>query len=350
MQQIKEYFKEIGDCEVFNWRGAYSPLFAMFRWNDEKYYKNVYKRTPISPILQLTKDRETDYLFNNDYYESYAVEMLERYLGESKEVEQINRENDAIAARIEAKYKNLIISDLATSSDSQLGFEASDFNALLGELVARTVWVEQFDENTLHRVLSDKSNRMIDKIWEKATHPHFENFETRRLKILLQLIEADKDSAGKMARFIFTDYFEVKDDSVIENKIKEIFIDREKLWLEVRDSEQKLAENRRDFELWLNTLTTEEQIVARYIQMIMQIRDWRKDPIAQAQAAFSSIAKELFLRAEIDVLYISYVTPHELTLGSEWLKTNKNDVMKRIQGVLFYALPQNLDNMLRYNH
>jgi phosphohistidine swiveling domain-containing protein len=335
MQQIKEFFKEIDGSEVINWRGAFSPLFTLFRWNDENYYKNVYRVTPISPVILLIKDRETDYLFNNDYYESYATEILERYLNDDKEIEEINRENNVIAEKIKTRYLNLITSDLTKFSDTQLSLEANNFNEMLAELVARTVYVEKFDENTLHRVLKNESHQMIDRIWEKATNPHFENFETRRLKILLQAVEEGRETAKRVARFIFTDYFEIQNDIFIERKIEEIFVNREELRLEVEKIAEKLDKNQQDFELWLNTLTAREKIMARYIQLIMQIRDWRKDPIAQAQAVFSSIATELFSRAKINASHVAYVTPHELTFGVEWLKNNENDIIKRVNGVLF---------------
>ena len=334
MQQVKNFFREIGGHEIINWRGAFSPLFTLFPWNVKKYYKGVHKTTPVSPILLLSKGRETEYLFNNDYYESYAAEIFERYINNAKEIEQINEKTDVVVKKIETKYKQLAVSNLAGLSDSQLRSSIDGVNKLLGELVARTVYIEKFDESTIHRVLKDESAQVIDRIWEKATDPHFENFEMRRLKILLETAEGNIEIAAKMVQFIFTDYFEVKDDLFIKKKIAEVLNDKKKLKAEVENYTKKLQKNQRDFELWLNKLTTREKSIARYVQMVMRMRDWRKDPIAQAQAIFSNIAKELFLRAGIDTSCVYCVAPHELVRGLDWLKKNKSNIIKRTKGSL----------------
>lgn len=334
MQQIKDFFKEIGGCETIHWRGSFSPLLLLFNWNDEKYYKDIYRKTPVSPVLQLLKGRETDYLFNDDYYSSYAAEMLEKYLDKKSEVEEINKRSEEIAEKIKTWYLELMASDMEKMSELRLIEEVNRFNDSLSELVACTIHIEKFDESTLQTVLLDKSRTVLDRIWEKATHPYFENFENRRLRLTLEVLEKGLTIATREARFMFTDYFETKDDVFIEEKLKRISVDKEKFSREVIDHAEELKKNIDEFEKWLTTLTEEEKQLAQYIQMVMAMRDWRKDPIAQAQAAFTGVAKEFFRRAGIDMSHIAYVTPNELSLGVGWLERNKDDIAMRSNGVL----------------
>jgi len=335
-QLVQKFLSKINDNEIILWDGAYSPLCLLFHWNMQKFYNSFYN-IPASPALELIDGRNGLLAFNNSYYKNYAHEIFERYWNKDESVTRQNIKSKTLANEIDKLYHLIQEKNLNDVAEKQLVSWVEEMNCIVGELEAITIHIELFDENIVLAVVGSKNKDFVNKIWEKATHPVFESFEMRRLRLIVKEFEKNSEKAFKRLQFIHTDYFDIK--NIVESKklLSEVVGNKQVLL----ESKKKLDEYRIDlakkldsFKVWASTLSADEKRLAEYAQTVMEMRDWRKDPLAQAQTIFANICREMLLRMSLPEEIAPYILPQELELGIEYLK--KQDLLNRPNGMIAF--------------
>ena len=335
---FNQFIKLLGKDEVILWEGAYSPLFILFKWNNQKYFSNFYK-TPASPIFEIIEGKKAMLLFNGSRYAAYAKETFVKYWNDTAAFEEQFEKCKTITKQIEKKYKDNIILDLSRLDEIELIKVISESHDLLAELVATSTFIELFDKNSIINAVSDVNQILLDNVWERATHPAFESFEIRQLKFVINEFENRPNLFSKTCQFIYTDYFNSKTDDEVVLLLSRM-VNEEELLI----NKQKIVEYAGNlkgrvlnFNIWLESLTSIEIKLVKYIQLVMEARDWRKDPIAQAQNMLFVLGKELLRRANIDDEFVQYVLPIEYEQGVKSLKNNVHEIIKRANGMAAFV-------------
>lgn len=331
------FISDIGKDEIIVWDGAYSPLFIMFDWNQTKYYRSNYK-TPASSLCLAIKGRDSALAFSSTKYKGYATEAFREYWSDKKSIQARLKKCRLLQEKINNLYYKIQAESLEEKKEKQLLSWINQINRLVSKLVASSVFIEIFDRDVASDVIGNQGGIDFEGTWEKATLPVFESFEIRRLSILMNLF-LKYGTNSKYPQFIYTDYFDTLGQKQIEKKILKKFssksnIDKSKA--ELKKYQLELLKKKKEYEKWRSNRSVKEKKLADYIQIVMEMRDWRKDPIAQAQALLFQVGQELLLRADLDGLLALYLLPPELEKGVSWLKKNRLDLVKRPSGMVAY--------------
>jgi phosphohistidine swiveling domain-containing protein len=333
----ERFISDLKQDEIIVWDGAYSPLFIMFDWNQKKHYQVCYK-TPASPLCLAIKGRDSALAFSNTRYNNYATEVFREYWNNKESIQVRLKHCRLLQGKIENLYYKIQAESLEEKKETQLLSWMKQINCLVGELVASSIFIEVFDKDVASGVIGRQGGIDFEMTWEKATSPAFESFEMRRLNILMKLY-LKYGASSKYPQFIYTDYFDAPDQKQIEKKILKIFNSKSsvgKSRAELKKYHQELLKKKRQYKKWRTTLSVKEKKLADYVQIVMEMRDWRKDPIAQAQALLFEIGQELLLRADLDRSVVLYLLPSELERGISWLKNNRRDLARRPNGMVAY--------------
>lgn len=335
---LNKFVKQLGGDEIILWEGAYSPLFTMFRWNNQDNYNHTYK-TPASPMFEVIEGRNAMLLFNGTRYASYAREIFIKYWNEPVAFSEQFNKCKTVSAKITDMYNDYILRDLVSMDEKVLVKGLSEIHNLLAELLANSIFIELFDKSSIINTVAGIDQSILDGIWEKATHPAFESFEIRRLAYIVNEFKNRPTQYSKTCRFIYTDYFDSKSEDEVAASLAEITEEKQLIINENRISESavELVGKADDFENWLLVRTPIEAKLARYIQLVMDARDWRKDPIAQAQTLLFVFGQELLRRVGVADKYVPYVLSHEYEQGTEALKMLSADMTNRPKGTVAFA-------------
>ena len=225
-------------------------------------------------------------------------------------------------------YDEVFSSDLPSRCDSAIEVAMEKACVYLWNLIARTLYMETFDKQIADSVIPDKYRVVLDKIWEKATHPIFESFEIRRNKQVIQIVKeyGVGDEAARKATYIYTDYF-------LPKKIDEI---KENLKLHDLNHRGIPEGDNSEHAQWLSGLSEEEKTLVEYIQFVMEMRDYRKDPIAWIQSVLAETATEMAIRAGIEKDIVTTMSPLEYQKGISWLRDNKNKLSLGRDGCVLF--------------
>mgnify|MGYP001576008055 CR=1 FL=1 len=327
---IEEFKKVVGKDSVFSVRAAISPLFLVVTWNDTSH--------PLH-IFCITKGRDTYMAVNEKEYIAIATDRFQDYFNGAVSIQDLKNEYDVFEAHSRELYERMMNTDLSKLSDKELQSYTYNINALFVELVRKTIYIENVDYEKILSVIGLAHKVELDFVWERATEAFFISFEGRRLKKLLDLISSGKGDVVRQAKFIFTDYFWTKKESEIISEIeaiKEHFDERqreyEQILLTIKSKETEYIQ-------WLSTLDSTARKIAEYAQLVMLMRDERKDPIAQIQAMCAEVSIAMLGRARVDIKSAPYVLLYEYMRGIDYLLVNKENIERRADGCIYMANP-----------
>lgn len=226
--------------------------------------------------------------------------------------------------------------NLTTLSDEALQEYAHKIWTNHIELI-ETIYIETIDYEKILLVIGQNDKTKLDTVWERATHPTFVSFEGRHRRHMLELATSNRPDASRAARYIFTDYFSTRSTNEIENAVDSF---RHNINAERKEIDRifvRAKEENENYQLWLGTLDDDSRRIAEYMQLMMYLRDIRKDSIAQ----MLSISYELFAvmleRAGIDSQHAPYVLVRECMQGVEHLASIRKNIEQRKNGGLYLS-------------
>jgi phosphohistidine swiveling domain-containing protein len=203
-----------------------------------------------------------------------------------------------------------------------------------------------------YRVSSDA----LDSLWERATEPAFESFDKSQLLDIAVQMRAgtSQETIIEHCQYFMTDYHSAKPLVDVEAILKERYAD---IWDNPEAATAVVARETATQESvmhahdeWLGTLAEQERMIANYIQLVMRIRDRRKNFFAKGMTIFYRVAERMFREAGIDRDLIPYYTVRELLQGIEYLNVVREELFDRPQGfqwfVPYTGLPQKLNRSI----
>lgn len=324
---ITKFKERVNGDPLFVFQGPLSPLFMIVSWQKEIH--------PLHTLL-LIKDRQAHLLLSDKEYVALATDKMRDYFSGKVSIESMQAEYDAWADETELIYQDVMRLDVQKLSDTELTDRMVQVNKLFTDL-CKTIYIENVDYEKILGVIGNNHKNKLDVIWERATEAAFISFEQRRLKKMLDVIASGDKDTVRLLRFIFTDYFWTKNDVDIETEIQDLkkhFNEKQKAY-EVYL--QNITKKYQEHIVWLDSLDQYSREIAEYAQLVMHLRDVRKDPIAQIQAILSTISVEMLRRANIDTTLAPLVLLYEYMRGIEHLVSIKENIEHRKNGCLYLA-------------
>lgn len=329
--KLLEKFKEIiGDDPVFTIHATIAPILMSVAW----------KRGEDDPIhsLSIVKNRDTYFCINEKRYFALATDVFRKYHNGEVSIGELEAEYQSYERHTGKIYTEVTDKDLSELSDAELKEYIEKIDSLYAELL-ETVYIETIDYDKILSVIGEERKSELDAVWEKATESTFVSFEGRYLRNILDIVSSEQANAVRKAKFIFTDYFWTKSDEEITAAFDAVRRDLDKKRKEADQIEVAARDKKDAFVAWEKTLDPETRRIVDYIQLMMYMRDARKDPIAQMLAVLMEVATVMVKRAGIALRYAPFISLHEYMRGVEHLKKMKDDIETREQGCLYLAHP-----------
>ncbi|MFA6502681.1 MAG: hypothetical protein WCT45_00275, partial [Candidatus Paceibacterota bacterium] len=326
---IEKFKKIIGSDPVVVIHASISPLFMNVAWSRGEH--------PI-PSLSLVRGRDNYISFNERRYFALATDMFRRYYEGKVSIEELEDRYREYERHAQEMYDEVTRTDLGALSDDELKAYMDRIDGLYTELLD-TIYIETIDYDKILSVIGAEHQQELDKVWEKATQPTFVSFEGRYLRNMTDLVSSGQEDTVREARFMFTDYSWTKSSdeiiaalAAVRDSLDEKRREVERLYAEARAKEEV-------FSAWEDTLSPRARRIAAYTQMVMWMRDARKDPIAQMLAVLVEIATIMTKRADIELRHAPFIQFHECVKGVEHLKQMKAHIEAREEGSVYLAHP-----------
>lgn len=318
---LEKFKKETRDKTLFTFHGPFSPLLTGVPWSDPK-------ESPVyipMPLLFINKGRDTQVVINDDAYKGHAKEVFRKYLNNEIDLSALDDLFEKTYSEIKHLHDLIFDMEISTWSDSELVQMMDSASIYLWHLIARTLYMETFDRQIADAVIPNEYKEDLEIVWETAIHPKFESFEIRRRKQTKELIAKHgiNDKSARMATFLYVDYFLPKSIQEIKRNLTNFELNS----ASVVDSSQNVEDK---------TFTENQRKLFEYVQFVMKMRDIRKDPIAWVQAVLAEIANEMIKRSGLKSESITTLSPLEYKKGIQWLKENKDDLEKGLEGVVLF--------------
>jgi phosphohistidine swiveling domain-containing protein len=326
---VKDFKDILGEDPLFVVNGAISPLFLIISWQE--------KVNPLH-IFCINKGRNSLVALNEKIYKKIASDRFGEYFEEKVSLVELQNEYDLLEKDVEDYYQEFTSLDISNLSDDDIEDWIKKIYEIFNKFLL-TIYIENVDLQMILSVVGGEYKEKIDAIWDRATEAVFVSFENRRLKKTLDLIASDSKDIVRKAKFIYTDYFWIKDDKTILASIKEIEDKTSEKLKEYEEAYKNTEEKRKLHEDWIESLDLESQKIAKFIQLVMHMRDARKDPLAQIQTILAEIGELMVERAGINKRFSPFVLLYEYIKGISYLKSIKLDIESRDKGVIFLANP-----------
>ncbi|QQR79244.1 MAG: hypothetical protein IPJ68_03245 [Candidatus Moraniibacteriota bacterium] len=299
-------------------------------WNTQEY--------PLHTLF-LAKGRDTCIALNEKRYFSLATEKFRQYYAGTISLRELEEEYRVYERDARQLYDEVTDKTLSELADAELQeYMLVIMNRLYPELLA-TIYIETIDHDKILDVIGIEHRSELDAIWERATQATFVSFEGRYLCNMTELVAAGQGDIVRKAKFMFTDYFRSKSDDEIAVALDDV---RSHLPEKTQEAERLYteAQDRANAHLaWRETLTPDARRLVEYAQLVMRLRDIRKDPIAQMLAVMLEVGTLMTERAGIEPRFVPYILLAEYTKGVAYLKSKQDDISTRDQGCLYLANP-----------
>lgn len=326
---IENFKKEIGDDPVFSVRAAISPLFMIVSWQEGNKH-------PLD-IVATTKNRETCFANNEKEYIAIAIDKFREYFFGEVTLRELIDEYEVFEKETQSVYDQVVSTDLIHLSEDELVALIAKVNKVFLDMVNVTLYIENVDYDKILSVIGAEYKEKLDAIWERATESTFMSFEGRLLKKTIEIVGNDQSNMVRQAKFIYTDYFWTKDEKSISealNELRENFNEKKE---EVIEMELAVKKREQEYMVWLERLDADSRKIANYAQLVMRMRDERKDPIAQIQAALAELSVIMLERAGVNESAAPYVLVYEYLEGVDYLARHKDFIEKRQHGCVYRA-------------
>ena len=322
---IKEFVEKLGDHHATTITGPLSPLLLLVPWSKNKEVS--------LDVLTINRGRESLMVVDEYCYHFFAEQKFREYFLKKVSHKELETAYYEYAAQSQVVYDQISSVDFSKIDEPELVSLLKKAIATF-EPVADTVYIETLNYDMTLKVVGQENKSVLDVVWEQSIHPTFISFEGRRLAHLIDLVKKNKNISEliRKVKYIYTDYYWTKSDAEIEKALEDIKAHLDQKEKELTDIQQSAQIRKASFDSWKKSLSPNETFLVDYIQMIMLFRDIRKDPIAQMQAALVEIVTELLHRADIDPKYGRALNAYECVKGIEYLKNNKDEILKRAQG------------------
>lgn len=334
LQKIEDMAKT---SEIYKQEGSISLLSASAicsRGILSKYWSKCYPHLDFRFIAWCIGRYGGIVIFNGTAYRGATIaelkEILDNKLGHKNKC--IKRFEKKIK-KCDIYYKKYNPDFIKSLSKDNLKKELNKILEFCGTLLVDNVFCESVDDDMLKKeyVKINKKEEGFEEFISKMSLINFDSLEPRRNKIILEELNK-KDFDWYDLQWVETDYFSAKTIDFVKNRIKGTDLKLIKKELEKNDS--IIKENKEKKKRFIETLSLELKKLANFVDLVMYIRDFRKDYFAKMFTVICNMASEYFKMISLapeDCIY-SHYKDFELSLVDK--EDYKEILEKRKKGLL----------------
>lgn len=323
---------------------GYSPFIQGSEYTKRRYVKEWFPEKYELHQCVLIREGRAQVRLPEDIYKYVSAYTLNEFLTDRKQFEKKTEYFARNVDKIDKIYPSLTYQVLAKKSWPELYELVNDIRDTIWSSNAAAGFTIYLDKEMCKGVISPQT---LDEIWPHATEAAFKSFDKAQLMDVLGKIVESGGSKDKWpaiveyCQYFFTDYYSAKNLKVTEEMLRERYAkyigDATASATTIDNEKKHLAEIENEHANWLEELKggkhdLKEHDLAEYLQIVMKVRDSRKNFFNKGLTVIYRIAERMFNECGVDLSLIPYYTMMELLKGPEYLLSKKNELIKRKAG------------------
>jgi pyruvate,water dikinase len=303
LSNVENYLKGIDTKHITKQEGNFSHLIYMSLMPEVfSPYISRYYNFDFEKALFISKPKYGILFFNMEKYLQVSRVSFDHFL-ESENLESFKEFADFTDAgkKIQNLYKETDLFSLIEKSETELLKEIRQAYLLYWDILSSSIFSEAVYEDLVKELYLKVGGQEADfsGFFSKGSLLAFESFALRFDK---QLLAYSKDKNTKEAIWIFADYYDAPTEK--EFLLKEEQALREKggeksILSEINRIETEINNNKKLQSPYYQTLSPHLKKLFDYMQLSMETRDIRKDPLQRIITLISYLAKALLYKQEI---------------------------------------------------
>jgi phosphohistidine swiveling domain-containing protein len=310
----------------------------------KSYLNEVYKNRASLDTIMLHRFGKTWLYFDSLKIEALAEEVFEDYIMGGFQSEKLLSEIKEASQKITLLYEKLSYKNIKSVSETELLRTAMDVAKNFVIVDTRGCFSLLFDKPVLSIVFEKVGIResVSDDFFMKCQDIPHQSFNTQQeLEYLKQKIKnLPEEEVMEKMQYAFSSYALIKNTEQIKDIFYEKFnhYNQKEAEIEINRKQDEYLQKRREYDAWYETLFGDIlKKVAKFVGMVIEIRDMRKNPMLKGYTALFRILEELFERNSLDKKHILNVTFDELFGGSEYLVRNFEVIKSRDSGCALFV-------------
>ncbi|HRY63046.1 MAG TPA: hypothetical protein P5267_00345 [Patescibacteria group bacterium] len=331
----KKFIEESDTQEL--WPPLYnSSIFVQASgWNSYKYFKKYYYDNTPFPLLLVIDGNESIMYLPITQSRIKSKELFRLYWDNPRILQLRLVEFNKLAKRIDNIYFHLSYDYISKAKISKLLAIVKELIILTGNMSALPFFTLNLDANICRDVLEEKHDSDLLKIWADCTFANFYSFEKRREYFYFNtyLKETTYETVVEKCQYLFANYNKVYNLKEVEETFNSHYsTDRHQIKKLVESIRKEETSRNNKFNKWYQSLSFKERKLAKFIQISLYLRDFRKDYFAKMITTSYRIAERMFDQAGIPHDLILLYGVDELTRGQKALQKSAHLIRERKNG------------------
>lgn len=308
----------------------YSLFIFGSGYNTEKYFGGVYKEQTPYAVFDIRFNGETQTFLPETVWKEYVGEVFKDYLRAASSISKREKNFYLNFPLVDDLYQRYSYSFIALQKESELLPIALSAFDLIWTTNAWSHFSVYFDIDYCCSIVAEiypqVTREEIEAIWHEATEMVDESFDKAQKRDVLNylLLHGNDNNLVEHCQYFYTSYRrtlsleEVKAELLVHYSL---FLNNPSLaQLELKKMDEELAEKKQVFKLWRQQLNPLQKKIADFCQIIMRVRDQRKNHFAKGITVAWRIAEKIFTLAKVDKSLIENVLIfEELGRGSKYI-------------------------------
>lgn len=328
----------------------YSLFIFGSGYNTAKYFKSVFKKEVDYTLLNVRYDGNTQTFLSEYAWKQYASEVFENYLKNTDYTKRIEENFYKNFPAIDELYKKFTYKFIESQNEEILLPTIEQSFNLFWTTNAWSHFSIYFDIDLCYTIIQKVSPNTpkseIETIWHNATDMVAESFDKAQKRDILGYIKNNPalnvDDLAEYCQYFFTSYKNVPALTKIKEEITKVygsFIEEpETVIHELEEMDSELKQKQNQFDSWKNGLSDLQKKVADFCQIVMRVRDQRKNHFAKGIVVAWRVAEKVFVEAKVDKNLIENILPfEELMQGSKFVSSISDELSKRNDGYAVYV-------------
>ncbi len=328
----------------------YSLFIFGSGYNTSKYFKNVFQKEVNYTLLNVHYDGNTQTFLSEYAWKQYASEVFENYLKDTSYIKMIEENFYKNFPTIDDLYKKYTYKFITNQSEENILPTIEQSFNLFWTTNAWSHFSIYFDIDLCYgitqKINPDIKKLDIEAIWHNATDMVAESFDKAQKRDILNYLKNNPainiDELAEYCQYFFTSYKNVPTLAKVKEEITKIysnFIEKpETATQELEEMDTELKRKQNQFDSWRNELSDIQKKVADFCQIVMKVRDQRKNHFAKGIVVAWRIAEKVFTEAKVEKNLIENILPfEELMRGSKFVSSISADLDKRNNGYVVYV-------------
>ncbi len=337
-----EFLKLIGSKKLYPPLNGYSAFIQGSEYNIQKYYGRWYNNEVHLDLFILMKNGFSQVWFSETDIKLSSEYALKEFIISPKKFNERLKLFYRNVDKVDKLYERYSYKKIETYSWNKLVKLVNEIRDLIWDANAAISFSFYLDKKLCWEILDsagyELSKEALEKMWPHAIKPAFASFYKYQLEYFLNLVKkrVEISKISEKCQYFLTDYFSAKDLDVVKNMLEKNFFEflhkNKSATVAIQKENKKLKIIIKEYKKWFSHLSDKEKMIANYLQLVMKIRDRRKNFFAKGLTIIYRIAEKLFSDVGVPLDLIPFYTIRELIYGAKYLKAHVDILSARKNG------------------